>query len=62
MTKKTRNPLTELLSEFKFDDLAPEPIEKPKPRSRQQSSTKASKKQSQAAQGLNSRNYKFTAK
>ena len=47
MTKKTRNALTELVSQFSFDDLAAEPTDKPKPRQKQQSSPKASKKQSQ---------------
>lgn len=45
MTKKTRNALTELVSQFSFDDLAPEPTEQPKPRSRPSPNT--SKKQSQ---------------
>ncbi|BAY28165.1 hypothetical protein NIES2100_79940 (plasmid) [Calothrix sp. NIES-2100] len=48
MTKKTRNALTELVSQFSFDDLAPEPEKtKSKSNSKQQSSPKASKKQSQ---------------
>lgn len=49
MTKKTRNPLTELVAQFSFDDLTPEPTEKPKRSSKQQSSPspKTSKKQSQ---------------
>lgn len=47
MTKKTRNALTELVSQFSFDDLVPETTEKPKSRQKQQSSPKAFKKQSQ---------------
>ncbi|MBL1202450.1 MAG: ribbon-helix-helix protein, CopG family [Nostoc sp. GBBB01] len=49
MTKKPRNALTELVSQFSFDDLAGETTEKPKrpSSSKQQSSPKASKKQSQ---------------
>lgn len=50
MTKKTRNILTDLMpefSEFTVDDLVSEITEKPKPRQRQQSSPKTSKKQSQ---------------
>ena len=47
MTKQTRNALTELVSQFSVDDLAPETTEKPKSRQKQQSSSKTSKKQSQ---------------
>lgn len=47
MTKQARNALTELASQFSVDDLVSEITEKPKPRQRQQSSPKTSKKQSQ---------------
>ncbi|MBD2303837.1 ribbon-helix-helix protein, CopG family [Nostoc sp. FACHB-190] len=49
MTKKPRNALTELVSQFSFDDLAPESTEKPKSSSssKQESSPKASKKRTQ---------------
>nr|WP_322719686.1 hypothetical protein [Nostoc sp. ChiQUE02]MDZ8232724.1 hypothetical protein [Nostoc sp. ChiQUE02] len=47
MTKQSRNALTELASQFSVDDLVSEITEKPKPRQRQQSSPKTSKKQSQ---------------
>ncbi|MBD2730950.1 CopG family transcriptional regulator [Nostoc sp. FACHB-892] len=47
MTKQDRNVLTELASQFSVDDLVSEITEKPKPRQKQQSSPKISKKQSQ---------------